>query len=52
MSLTISGLIIVILSQFIPAEEAQTIATAIGLLFSYWGRIRVGDLTWYGARKE
>lgn len=51
MSVTIAGLIIAVLSQFIPVEEAQTIATAIGLLMSYWGRYRMGDLTWYGTRK-
>lgn len=51
MSVTIIGLLIAVLSQFIPAEEAQTIATAIGLLISYWGRLRVGDITWLGTRK-
>ena len=51
MSLTITGLIIAVLSQFIPVEEAQTIATALGLIIAYAGRIRIGDITWFGTRK-
>lgn len=51
MSLTITGLIIAVLSQFIPVEEAQTIVEAIGIIVAFVGRVRIGDLTWYGIRK-
>jgi hypothetical protein len=51
MSLTITGLIIAVLSQFIPAEEAQTIVEALGIIVAFYGRVRLGDLTWFGLRK-
>lgn len=51
MSLTITGLLIAILSQFIPLEDAQTIMSAVGIIVAFWGRYRIGDLTWYGTRK-
>lgn len=51
MSLTISGLIIIILSQFVPAEEVETVMEAVGILMSWYGRIRLDDLTWLGLRK-
>ena len=51
MSLTIIGLITLILSQFVPMEEVQTVMEALGILMSWWGRIRLGDINPLGLRK-
>jgi len=55
MSVTITGIIITIFSQFLPAEEVgilvNAVVTIIGILLAWWGRYRIGDITWYGARK-
>lgn len=55
MSVTITGLIIFLLAKVIPVEQAsQFVDTAIqliGIALAYYGRIRLGDLTWYGTRK-
>ncbi len=51
MSLTISGLIVVILSQFFPAEEVQTVLTAVGIIISWYGRYRAGGVNLFGLRK-
>lgn len=51
MSVTITGLALAILSQFIPMEEAQTIASALGIIIAWYGRYRIGDITWFGTRK-
>lgn len=52
MSLTITGLLVVILSQFVPIEEAETVIGAIGIIISWFGRFRLGDLTLLGTRKS
>lgn len=51
MSLTITGLIVLIVSQFVPAEEVQTVIEAIGIIIAWYGRIRLADITWFGSRK-
>jgi hypothetical protein len=51
MSVTISGLILLIGSQFVPAEEVQHVLEAIGIIMSWYGRIRAGGLHWTGLRK-
>lgn len=54
-SLTIIGLLAVILSQVFDAQIANDLAadlvTLVGILVAWYGRWRKGDLTWYGARK-
>ena len=49
-SLTISGLVVLVLSQFVPAEEAETVLEAVGILVAWYGRFRVGDISWYGKK--
>ena len=62
MSLTISGLfigVIVLLAEAvgvqIGSEELTSTITTLGKIFAagtiYWGRMRVGDLNWFGGRK-
>lgn len=51
MSTTIIGLLIIIASQFVPTEEVETVATAIGIIISWWGRLRLGDINLLGLRK-
>lgn len=51
MSLTISGLLVIILSQFVPSEEVETVMEAIGIIMSWYGRIRLADLDVFGFRK-
>ena len=55
MSLTIRAVIASILAQFVPIEEVNQFLDAIvtiGLLgLAWYGRWRVGDITWYGSRK-
>lgn len=58
MSVTISGLIATILALIFEPNEANEITKLIdqamlvvGILVTYYGRYRVGDITWYGARK-
>lgn len=51
MSLTITGLIVAICSQFVPAEEVQVVMEAVGIIIAWYGRYRLGDLTLFGSRK-
>jgi len=51
MSLTIAGLIVTLASQFIPADEVQTVMEAAGILVAWWGRYRIGDIFLFGTRK-
>lgn len=51
MSVTISGLIILIASQFVPTEEVDTVLSAVGILISWYGRIRMADVNFFGIRK-
>lgn len=50
MSKTIAGLIIAILSQFVPAEEVQTVVLAIGITLTWWTRFSRGDINVFGKR--
>ena len=52
MSKTIAGLITVILSQFVPAEEVETVMLAIGIILSWYARYSTGDINIFGKRKE
>ena len=56
MSLTITGLLALVLGFIIDdvgvaGELAADIVTVAGLLMTWYGRLRLGDITWYGARK-
>lgn len=58
MSLTITGLIGTILALILTPEETSAILSLLdqvllvaGILLTYYGRYRVGDITWYGTRK-
>lgn len=58
MSLTITGIISMFLSLILTPEETDVIMSfieqgllVVGIVLAYWGRYRIGDITWYGARK-
>ena len=58
MSLTISGLIATLLGLIFSQTEVAVIMpwldqtiTVGGIILTYVGRYRLGDITWYGARK-
>ena len=55
MSVTITGIIVFLLAKVIPLEQAsQFVDTAIqliGIALAWYGRYRIGDITWYGTRK-
>jgi len=55
MSLTITGVLIIILSQFIELATAQELAAdislIIGVIAAWYGRYRLGDLDLLGKRK-
>ena len=51
MSKTITGVLAILLAQFMSVEEINTIMTAIGIVLAYYGRYSLGDITWYGTRK-
>ena len=56
MSLTITGILTIILSQVLEATVAQELATdlvlIVGILVTWYGRFRLGDLTLLGTRKD
>lgn len=55
MSLTITGLLTTVLAIWFPIEEVSKLLdaslTIAGILLAWYGRIRIGDITWYGVRK-
>lgn len=55
MSLTIGGIITMLLSQILPLEEVAPFVDAVVLIGTtamiWWGRYRLGDITWWGGRK-
>lgn len=58
MSLTVTGLLSALLGYLLTPEEASEVikfieqAVVVGsIVAAYWGRYRIGDITWYGARK-
>ena len=51
MSKTITGVLAILLAQFMSVEEINTIMTAVGIVLAYYGRYSLGDITWYGTRK-
>jgi hypothetical protein len=55
MSLTITGILTIILSQVLEATVAIALASdivlVIGVIVTWWGRYRIGDLNITGLRK-
>jgi hypothetical protein len=58
MSLTFSGILLTVLGLVFTPDEASTIAhfidtgiVVVGILATYIGRYRHGDITWYGLKK-
>jgi len=55
MSLTITGIITMLLSQVLPLEEVGPFVDSAALLITtgiiWYGRYRAGDITWYGGRR-
>jgi len=62
-SLTLQGLAIAVVGTIIKAggsdmphdQVAAWVATTVqivGALIAYYGRVRQGDITWYGAKKQ
>ena len=52
MSKTIAGLVTILLSQFVPAEEVETVMLAVGIILSWYARFSRGDISIFGKRKE
>ncbi len=54
-SLTIRTILGAIMVQFLPVEEVNQFLdaaiTVVLLLTAWYGRVRVGDITWWGKRK-
>ena len=50
-SLTITGLLVVVLAEFLPVEEVEVVGQAIGIIIAWFGRYRVGDIALTGKRK-
>lgn len=50
-SVTITGLIILILSEFVPVEELEAVMKAAGILVTWYGRYRIGDMLPWGVKK-
>ena len=59
--MTLSGLAIVVLSFVIEPGDAETVVNnilaaadlilpVVGIALTYIGRVRQGDITWYGAK--
>jgi hypothetical protein len=55
MSLTITGIITMLLSQWMPLEEVGPFVDSAALIITtiviWYGRYRQGDITWWGAKK-
>jgi len=51
MSKTILGLITIVLAQFVPVEELNTVLEAVGILLAWYGRYQLGDISPLGLRK-
>lgn len=51
MSKTISSLIVLILSQFVPVEEVQLVVEALTVLYLWYLRYQAGDISLMGTRK-
>lgn len=50
-SVTITGLLLILLSQFAPVEEVEVVLEAIGIIIAWYGRVRIGDIKVWGVRK-
>lgn len=52
MSTTIIGLVVLVLSQFVPVEEVEKVMEAVGIIIAWYGRVRLGDISLWGVRKS
>jgi len=50
-SLTITGLLTLILSQIVPVEELEVVLEAAGILMTWYGRYRAGGINVFGVKK-
>ncbi len=57
MSITLTSLAVLVLNYFLPDVSQTDLETTVRTLVSlfsilgiYFGRVRVGDVTWYGKR--
>jgi hypothetical protein len=54
MSITITGIITMLLSQVLPLEEVGPVVDAVALIVTtsliWYGRYRQGDITWWGKK--
>ena len=50
-SLTITGLLTLILSQFTPIEELEVVLEAVGIIMTWYGRYRAGGINVFGLKK-
>ena len=55
MSITITGIVTMLLAQVLPLEEVNPFVDAVALIVTtltiWYGRYRIGDITWWGGRK-
>lgn len=50
-SMTISGIVMLLAAQFVPVDELEVVMEAVGIILAWYGRYRVGDITLLGIRK-
>lgn len=54
MSMTITGVLAVVLATVLDATTANALAadimTIVGIFLTWYGRFRHGDITWYGKK--
>lgn len=51
-SVTIVGILAIVLSNFFPEGEVQTLIEAIGVIIAWYGRIRRGDINLLGVKNS
>ena len=50
LSVTITGLLTIIISEFVPVEELEVVLTAIGIVVAWYGRYRLGGISLLGVK--
>lgn len=50
--MTITGLVILLGSNFVPAEQIETVIQAIGIILAWYGRWRQKDINILGVKKD
>jgi len=50
-SLTITGLLTLILSQLVPLGELEVVLEALGIIMTWYGRYRAGGINIFGVKK-